>query len=171
MVGSVFLDARNREGYQQVNTSSTGSMIVDSTTPAYLGTQDLCSSTAVAIISRAAALLARIGPPHRDYPRYTETMLTTIMNAVANVGNPLDPLNLHVYAFVIYGVHEGEIALPSQKDDIEFRLRCAGFLVRPITYEVRPRSNPPIGSVLIEGGDGQDMPLLWVEDREYQVFY
>ncbi|KAL8838114.1 MAG: hypothetical protein Q9170_002255 [Blastenia crenularia] len=139
-----------------------------------LATEDLNSCHAVIIVSKKAAVLAHIAPHapaeiRHQYPtalHWTQTMIDRVVSCVqANKSHFEDPGSGGI---VVYGVYQGEIALPDQVKllaaNIEKVLRLQA---RPFRYQVPGTPGPNKGIVIIEGDPMGQSPTLWVE--EYKI--
>ncbi|KAL9101391.1 MAG: hypothetical protein Q9163_003349 [Psora crenata] len=137
-----------------------------------LGTENLNSCTAIAIISKNAAILGHFSP------RPSSTNVNTATGD-AHIKVKLQELSAllsqHLSEFtqkpasasvVAYAVYIGVTALQSQKELIESQLKAWKMPFRSIPYQVldkdQPRA-PAKGTILIALGDNG--PTVYVEDK------
>lgn len=138
-----------------------------------LATRDLNSCHAVVIVSKKAAILAHIAPHAptaiRDqFPtalKWTQAMMDQVIKCVqANksyFGNPGSG------GIVIFGVYQGEIALPDQVKVLAANIeKILQMPARPFQYKVPGTPSPNKGIVLIEGHPKELPPTLWVEGEK-----
>ncbi|KAL8648563.1 MAG: hypothetical protein Q9210_004916 [Variospora velana] len=138
-----------------------------------LATRDLNSCHAVVIVSKKAAILAHIAPHAptaiRDQfstaLKWTQAMMDQIIKCVqANKSYFENPGSGGI---VIYGVYQGEIALPDQVKLLAASIeKILQMPARPFQYNVPGNPGPNKGIVLIEGNPMGLQPTLWVEEKK-----
>lgn len=134
-----------------------------------LGTMDLNGCTAVAIVSSAGAILAHISPRAPDGNPEEATgdahamVMMNRMHAHFNMRRTSFG-NSETYAVVIYGVFEGEVAMPGQIQIISEQLQSWGITPKYVPYAVAwaYQRGPAAGTVLIDGR--YEPPAVFVED-------
>ena len=137
--------------------------------PGCLGTMDLNGCTGVAIVSSAGAILAHISPraPYGDPEEATGDAhaieMMSIMRAHFN-SRRTSFGNSETYCVVIYGVFEGEVAMPDQIQIISEELQSWGITPKYVPYAVAwaYQRGPAAGTVLIDGQ--YEPPAVFVED-------
>ncbi len=141
--------------------------------PRCLGTMNLNSCTAVAIVSRSGAILAHIAPRPSDGDPMQATgdmhvrrMMHKMMELLMAHRSHFSNSNQGIYSVVVYGMYMGEIALYDQVMKIGGRLQAWGFPPRYVPYQVlEPYEGRGAakGTVLVDGRN--QVPVVWVEDN------
>lgn len=137
--------------------------------PGSLGTMNLNGGTAIAIVSEAGAILAHIMPRLAfDNPKKA-TGDDHVMEMMTKVQHFLNMrrtafIDRGTYSVVIYGMYEGEVALPDQLQIISDGLESWGITAKYVSYEVTPayQRGPAAGTVLVDGR--YEQAALYVED-------
>ncbi|KAF6230688.1 hypothetical protein HO173_011040 [Letharia columbiana] len=135
-----------------------------------LGTSDLNSCTAVAIVSSKAAILAHIAPRPSDRNKSQATGDDHVKAKMKEVRDLLvehqsDFTNQGSDGVLVYAVYQGKVALEDQVKIIGAQLNAWKLPTTPVRYQVleaKQDRGPAKGTVLIDAR-GQK-PVVWVED-------
>jgi hypothetical protein len=163
--------AYERNDLRMVQMDSVRYFNYGSSSKRCFGTMNLNSCTAIAIVSSTAAILAHIAPRPTDPETIGSSGDENVREKLSEIRNILwvhggyfqDP---NVYAVMVYGVYNGQVALPDQVRTINSNLQSWNLPTVPVAYRIlepnAPRS-PAKGTVLIDTR-GQ-APVVYVEDK------
>lgn len=164
--------AREKGELQIVSMNEIGYLHFEPNSDMCLGTKDLNSCTAIAIISKDAAILGHFSPRPASANEniaagdaYIELKLQELRTLLGQHLSEFTQTPASA-GLVAYAVYEGATALQSQRDLIESQLKAWKMLFTFIPYQVfgehEPRG-PAKGTVLIVPGDNG--PTVYVEDK------
>ena len=141
-----------------------------------LATEDLNSCHAVAIVSKKAAILAHIAPNSLDQNFSSEAWIKLKLDEVIQrfEDNRVHFENQGSVGVLVFGLWQGEIALPDQVDYIATNIeKVTEVAVTTRSYHVlKTRESRTYNKcvVLIEGLAIGHLPRVWVEDDQIPLF-
>lgn len=111
-----------------------------------IGTANLNSCTGVVIVCPAGVIMGHIAPysdRELENPMHHVHQMMDMMENYYRTTRGLSFRNVRPHAFLVYAIHEGEVALPDQVDAIQRRIESLGVRnVRQGSYVARMSSDP-----------------------------
>ncbi|KAK2751122.1 hypothetical protein FQN57_000197 [Myotisia sp. PD_48] len=171
MSGSLFYDAIKEGSTHEVMIDQV--MFVDFTDPdskKAIGTANLNASTAVAVVSPFAAILADIAP----LPRKTSDPFAGLQHVQNKMEEVISLYQMNIASFppgkasiVVGARHNDALALPDHVDRVKEILEKNGIAYITEEYDVSLQGHATVaqGTVFIDAKRKNCFPLVYVEDR------